>query len=231
MAMRIRQRLSARAALSLLFVLGLSYSTSAQLDPRRGPLGCVPVSERTMEVGCYILVSDKLGELPAAPRYWHLDSYPNRAAAEAAQGARGTVVEALGQVWLMTIAEAGWRASGSEHVAEIGPLAVKAGLSYTAAYMEAIMFPGAETAVHRHPGPEALYPLSGEECMETPEGKFVGVPEGKPVIVPADTPHKLTIIGTEKRRSLALVLHDSAQPWAIRTHDHGLTPTGLCKAS
>ena len=184
-----------------------------------------------MEVGCYILVSDTLGELPAVPLYWHLDTYPSRAAAEAAKGTRGTVVEALGQIWLMTIAEAGWRASAGEHVAEIGPLTINTGTSYTAAYMEAIMFPGAETGVHHHPGPEALYPLSGEECMETPEGKFVGVPEGKPVIVPADMPHKLTITGTEKRRSLALVLHDSAQPWAIRTHDHGWTPKGLCKAS
>ena len=87
-------------------------------------------------------------------------------------------------------------------MAEIGPLFVKAGVSYTAAYIKRIMFPGAETGVHRHPGPEALYPLSGEECMETPEGKFIGVPEGKPVIVPADTPHQLTITGTAKRRSL-----------------------------
>ena len=218
-------------ALGALFVSGLPRPASAQLDPRRGPPGCVPASERAMEVGCYILVSDKLGELPAVPLYWHLDTYPSRAAAEAAKGAKGTVVEALGQAWLMTIAEAGWRASAGEHVAEIGPLMINTGTSYTAAYMEAIMFPGAETGVHRHPGPEALYPLSGEECMETPEGKFVGVPERKPVIVPADMPHKLTITGTEKRRSLALVLHDSAQPWAIRTHDHGWTPKGLCKAS
>ena len=229
--MRLRPIRLLGAALSVLFASGLVHPASAQFDPRRGPPGCVPASERTMEVGCYILVSDPLGELPAAPLHWHLDSYPSRAAAEAAKGARGTVVEALGQVWLMTIAEAGWRAPGGEHVAEIGPLSVKEGISYTAAYMEAIMFPGAETGVHRHPGPEALYPLSGEECMETPEGKFIGVPEGKPVIVPADTPHKLTITGTEKRRSLALVLHDSAQPWAIRTHDHGWMPKGLCKAS
>ena len=228
----MRSRLMYQAvAFGALFALGLPHSVSAQLDPRRGPPGCVPASERTMEVGCYILVSDKLGELPAVPLYWHLDTYPSRAAAEAATGPRGTVVEALGEIWLMTIAEAGWRASGGEHVAEIGPFMVSAGTSYTAAYMEAIMFPGAETAVHRHPGPEVLYPLSGEECMETPEGKFVEVPEGKPVIVPADTPHKLTIIGTEKRRSLALVLHDSTQPWAIRTHDHGWTPKGLCKSS
>src|SRR4051794_11216989 len=124
-------------ALGALFVSGLPHSVSAQLDPRRGPPGCVPASERAMEVGCYILVSDKLGELPAVPLYWHLDTYPSRAAAEAAKGTRGTVVEALGQIWLMTIAEAGWRASAGEHVAVIGPLTINTGTRYTAAYMEA----------------------------------------------------------------------------------------------
>ena len=78
--MRLRT-VSLGAALGVLLVSGLSHPALAQLDPRRGPPGCVPVSERTMEVGCYILVSDPLGELPAAPLYWHLDSYPSRAAA------------------------------------------------------------------------------------------------------------------------------------------------------
>ena len=40
--------------------------------------------------------------------------------------------------------------------------------------------------------------------------------------------HRLSITGTEERRSLALVLHDSSQPWVIRTHEHGWTPKGLC---
>ncbi len=211
-----------------LAALTTSVPASAQPDPRRGPPGCVPVSERQMERGCYILVSDPLGQLPPEPLHWHIDAYPSRAAAEAAKGPRGTVVEALGRTWLMSVAEAGYRSPGGEHVAEVGPLATKPGTAYTAAYMEGIMLPGAESSVHHHPGPEALYTLAGEECMETAAGRSVGRPGGAPIVVPADVPHKLTITGTEERRSLVLVLHDSSLPLLMRTHIHGWTPKGLC---
>jgi quercetin dioxygenase-like cupin family protein len=181
-----------------------------------------------MERGCYILVSDPLGELPAGLLYWHIDAYPSRTLAEAARRPRGTVVEALGKVWLMSVAEAGYRAPGGEHVAKVGPLPTTAGKSYTAAYMEGIMMPGAVTGVHHHPGAEAIHTLAGEECMETPMGRSIGRPGDPPIIVPAGIPHRLTITGTAERRSLALVLHDSSQPWVIRTHEHGWTPKGLC---
>ena len=152
--------------------IATALPASAQLDPRRGPPGCVPASERQMERGCYILVSHPLGELPSWALFWHIDAYPGRAAAEAAKRPRGTVVEALGRTWLMSIAEAGYRppGGGGERVAEVGPLTTKAGTAYTAAYMEGIMLPGAVTGVHRHPGPEAIHTLAGEECMETPGG-------------------------------------------------------------
>ena len=203
----------------------------AQLDPRRGPPGCVPVVERQMERGCYIMLEHRLGALPAgAPLHWNVAAYPDRAAAEAARGPRGAVVEALDRIWLMSLAEAGYRPAGGEHVAEVGPLRIEVGVPYTAAYMQGIMLPGAETGVHRHPGPEVILTLAGEECMETPAGRLVGRPGGEPVIVPPHVPHRLTITGTEERRALALVLHDSNQPWAIRTHEHGWTPRGLCRA-
>lgn len=83
------------------------------------------------------------------------------------------------------------------------------------------MMPGAVTGVHHHPGPEAIHTLAGKECMETPAGRSVGRPGNPPIVVPAGVPHRLTITGTEERRSLALVLHDASQPWAIRTHEHG----------
>ena len=214
-----------------LAALATALPASAQLDPRRGPPGCVPASERQMERGCYILVSHPLGELPSGALFWHIDAYPSRAAAEAARGPRGTVVEALGGTWLMSIAEAAYKPpGGGERVAEVGPLATNAGTAYTAAYMEGIMLPGAATGVHHHPGPEAIVTLAGEECMETPAGRFVGRPSGAPIVVPADVPHRLTITGTAERRSLALGLHDSSQPWAIRTHEHGWAPKGLCGA-
>jgi hypothetical protein len=137
----------AAAAGCLLGALAASDPAYGQLDPRRGPPGCVPVAERQMERGCYILVSDPLGEIPAGLLYWHIDAYPSRAAAEAARKPRATVVEALGRVWLMSVAKAGYRAPGGEHIAEVGPLLTTVSISYTAAYMEGIMMPSMYAAV------------------------------------------------------------------------------------
>jgi hypothetical protein len=44
------------------------------------------------------------------------------------------MIEALGGVWLSTIAEPGWRPRRGIRVAEIGPLAIKPGVSYPAQY-------------------------------------------------------------------------------------------------
>jgi quercetin dioxygenase-like cupin family protein len=187
---------------------------------------CKPVSERTGEVGCWIMADVPLGELSRAAVFWHLDSYPSRAAAEAAKGPHGTVIEALGQVWLFTIGEAGWRPGGGVRVAEIGPLLVKSGEKYTARYMEAIFTPGMTSNVHRHPGPEAWYTTAGEVCLETPDGKIVGR-AGESTIVPAGPPMHLTATGTEQRRSLVIILHESSQRSGIQVTDW--TPKGLCK--
>lgn len=88
---------------------------------------CRPVSERTSEVGCWIIADQPLGQLTEAQTFWHLDVYPTRAAAEEAKGPRGTVVESLGKVWLLTVERAGWRPSKGKRIAEIGPLPIVAG--------------------------------------------------------------------------------------------------------
>src|SRR5689334_8198366 len=86
---------------------------------------CRPIGERTADPGCWITAHSTLGVLPNAPLFWHLDTYPTRSAADAARGPRGTVVESLGRVWLLTVDVSGWRpAAGGERVAEIGPLPV-----------------------------------------------------------------------------------------------------------
>jgi hypothetical protein len=60
------------------------------LAPRIGPgdaMGiCKPVSERTGEVGCWIIAHEPIGQLNQSQMFWHLDVYPTRAAAEAAKG-------------------------------------------------------------------------------------------------------------------------------------------------
>ena len=190
--------------------------------------GCIPVSERAgRQFGCFVTASEVLGELGDGPVYWHLSQYPSRAAAEGAHVAGSTVVESLGSAWLFAIADFGWRPASGEHIAEIGPLPVVDGVRYTAQYMEAVFRPGMKSVVHRHPGPEAWYTLSGETCLETPEGTMVGRPGGQHVIVPGGPPMELTATGTEVRRSLVLILHDSSQPPGSLAPDW--TPKGLCK--
>jgi quercetin dioxygenase-like cupin family protein len=189
---------------------------------------CKPVSQRTGETGCWITANAVLGQLPQAPIFWHLDTYSTRAEAEAAKGPRGTVVESLNKVWLFSIDVAGWRAAGGARVAEIGPLPVRADAKHTAQFMEAIFTPGMTAPAHRHSGPEAWYTLAGETCLETPEGKMVGKAGGSHVIVPGGPPMHLTATGTETRRALVLILHDSTQPPTTPVHDW--VPKGLCRS-
>ena len=178
--------------------------------------------------GASALASVPVVELPEGQIYWHLDTYRTRAEADAFGGPRSTVVEAFGKVWLFTIAEAGWRPTGGVRVATIGPLRVNPeGRPYRASYMQAATSPGFQTDVHQHGGPEALFTLSGEVCVETPEGKLVGRAGGDPLLINGDFPMQLTSVGSEMRRSLVLILHDATQPWKVPSTSPW-TPKGLC---
>jgi quercetin dioxygenase-like cupin family protein len=177
-------------------------------------------------VGCYMTGSEQLGVVSSTPLYWHLDRYPTLEAARAARQGHGTVAEAHGRVWLFTIAEVEWRPLGGERVARVGPLPLTARRAYTAYYIEGVVPPGARTPPHRHAGPEAWYVLEGTNCLETPEGvRTAGA--GQSLIVPEGPPMVLTGVGPTTRRSMAVVVHDAAQPWTILSTDW--TPKGACQ--
>ena len=188
---------------------------------------CRPATERTGDVGCWIVGHDAIGTLAESEVFWHLDAYPSRAAAEAAKGPRGSVVESLGKIWLLSIEPRGWRAAGGERIAEIGPLPVSAGEAYSAQYMEAIFTPGMTAPVHTHGGPEAWYTMAGETCLETPDGAQTGRAGGQYVIVPGGPPMHLTATGSVQRRALVLILHETSKPATTLVKDW--TPKGLCK--
>src|SRR2546421_8028412 len=165
-----------RRALGLLAGTALTLLALGSGDVARGveprmEARCLPVSQRTSSVGCWIKAQESLGPLPQTPIFWQLSTYPNLAAAEAAKSPGATVMEALDQVWLFTIGAAGARAPDGTSIAEIGPLPVKGGAEYTAQYMEAIFPPGAETRPHTHPGPEAWYHAARGVCLAPPDGK------------------------------------------------------------
>jgi quercetin dioxygenase-like cupin family protein len=187
---------------------------------------CRPVGERTQEIGCWIIEQQSLGKLQSASLFWYLDRYGSREEAQAAKGPKGIVFEAYGSSWLSTIEQAGWRQPGAERVAVIGPLRIKPGVDYTAQYMEGTFTPGMRTQPHYHPGPEAIYTLTGEVCFEMPHGKIVGQ-AGEGIVMESGHLHTLTATGPEQRRSLALVIYESAQPW--RSPSAAWEPQGLCK--
>ena len=166
-----------------------------------------------------------LGVVSATPLYWHLDNYPTVAAATAARQGHGTVAEAHGRVWLFTIAEADWRPQGGQRVARVGPLPLVAGRAYEAYYIEGVVPAGARTPAHRHAGPEAWYVLEGTNCLETPDGVRTAS-AGETLIVPEGPPMVLTGVGPTTRKSMAVIVHDAAQPWTIVTT--GWTPKGAC---
>jgi quercetin dioxygenase-like cupin family protein len=223
----IRARARLPVFVGALFLV--TFFAYAQSSAQSAGFGiCRPVSERTGEVGCWIIPDTPVGRLDQPQVFWYLDVYPTRAAAEKAKEAGGNVLESLGKVWLLTIGKAGWRPSAEgERIAEIGPIPVIAGREYSALYMEAILDPGMTSAIHTHSGPEAWLTVAGETCLETPEGKFVGRPGGRSVIVPAGSPMLLTATGAEQRRALTLILHESSERPTTVVHDW--TPKGLCK--
>ena len=218
---------TATSCLLLMFLI--QASASGQTPPRRT---CLPISERAgRDVGCWLIVAEPLGQLPQSEVFWHLDTYTTRAAAEAAKGPRGTVVEALGKVWLSTIGDAGWRPPGGVRVAEIGPIFVKAGEQYTAQYAEGISNPGEVTPKHRHPGPEAWYTTTGGFCAEASDGTTYLGTAGQGIIIQADhtgwSMMTLVATGAGVRRSIFLVLHQSAHNWTAPAPEW--TPKGVCK--
>ena len=223
----IRRCCNISPVVSLFCLTVLSLGSQALAQPVSGEV-CKPISDRTGDLGCWIIAHEPIGQLNQSQVFWHLDVYPTREAAEAAKGPQGTVVDSLGKTWLLTIAEEGWRPIGGERVAEIGPLPITAGEKYSAQYMEAIFTPGMTSRAHTHSGPEAWYTLTGETCLETPQGKQVGRAGGQHVIVPGGPPMHLTATGTETRRAIVLVLHNSSKPASSPASDWA--PKGLCKA-
>jgi len=193
-------------------------------------------ADRKAEEGCYTTAIADVGQLPATPIYWHLDTFPSRAAAEASVGPRSTVVESQHRHWLFTIAGASWRPQGGERVAMIGPLVIDPAVPYTARYQEAVIAPGFQDGIgkgHWHPGPEAWYVLEGGQCLETPSGVKTGR-KGETMLAPEGEPMAIASLGPDLRRTVFLVLHRSSHPYVMREpmtpdapHAHW-QPTGAC---
>ncbi|AOH85769.1 hypothetical protein AWL63_19265 [Sphingomonas panacis] len=174
-----------------------------------------------------LLTRQSLASLPSGPLYWHLDRFASQEAAEHAAASTSSVVKAFGEVWLFTIESRSWRAKGGKHASPVGPLPVQPAQSYAAEYLRSIFTPGMTSPLHVHSGPEAFYAVSGDTCLETPEGVQLGRGRGNSLVIRGGPPMLLMATGKAPRKSFALILHDASQPPTTLIHDWH--PQGLCE--
>jgi quercetin dioxygenase-like cupin family protein len=185
----------------------------------------VPPGQKRPDFGCFNIASEEGLQFPGRQVYWHVRTFTNRASAYAARSATGIVVEEDGRVWLSEFGSRDLIVKGGQAVATVGPLQLPPAKSFTAVLSYAVMRPGDRSRVHTHPGPEGRYMIVGEQCLETPSGAN-RAKAGGTMTVPPNVPMELSITGTEVRKSLVLVIHDSAQVRGIASQ---WTPPGACR--
>ncbi|MEO6209419.1 MAG: hypothetical protein ABIQ10_04745 [Gemmatimonadaceae bacterium] len=184
----------------------------------------IPAGQKRPEFGCTNIATETQLKFTESDVYWHLQTFPSRAAAEARKSKTGIVVEEDGRVWLSEFGPRDLIVTGGQPITIVGPLKLPLAASYTAVLSYAVMRPGDRSRVHTHPGPEGWYMIVGEQCLETPAGA-TKAKAGETMTVPPNVPMQLSITGTALRKSLVLVIHDSARP---RGTPSQWKPVGAC---
>jgi quercetin dioxygenase-like cupin family protein len=175
-----------------------------------------------------LLAKVEIGSLGDQPVFWHLYTYPTSADAQAASTRQAATAEAFGRHWLFAIADSDWRPRAGQLIAKIGPLPLKPAAAFTAEYLRSVFEPGMTAPVHVHSGPEAFFALTGDTCLETPEGAQVAKGPSNTLIIQGGPPMLLMATGSEVRRGFALILHDSSMPPTTLVDDWHAK--GLCRA-
>ena len=186
-----------------------------------------PCSDKE-EVGPACLIGHRnLSATPKKPLYWHLELFKSVKAAQLGAGPNGTVVTAYGKTWLFTIERREWRSKRGKHIAAIGPLALEPAAAYSVHYLRAIFTPGMTAPAHVHSGPEAFFALTGDSCLETPDGAQVARGPRNKLLVRGGPPMILMAVGKVPRRGFAVIVHDARLP--PTTLVNNWQPRGLCE--
>jgi quercetin dioxygenase-like cupin family protein len=179
--------------------------------PPRPPVKCMENSpERRGEEGCTILANRPLHRR-ADNAYWHIDRFDSLEAATTVAGPDGVAAEAHGSFWLMTLGPRTDDHHGGQHVASIGPVVAPAADHDSMRVQSSLLMPGATTPAHTHPGPELLYIVDGEQCMEM-EASSSRLGAGQSFVVPGGAVHRGRVIGQKPRRALGLALYSGDHP-------------------
>jgi quercetin dioxygenase-like cupin family protein len=220
-----------RIGIALLLLLGKPPPVAAEspvhMPSAAAPHICVVVTpgEARPEFGCFRIGVAKNLEFSSPTIFWHLQTFPSRAAANEAKSPSGIVVEEDGRVWLSEFGPRNLVPQGGRSVAVIGPLSLVAGKSYDAEIAYSVMAPSDRSRVHTHTGPEAWYVLGGAQCLETPAGTIRGH-AGETMSAAPNGPMQLSVTGADVARALTLVIHDSAQEFGAASD---WKPPGACQ--
>jgi hypothetical protein len=213
------------AVFATLISLFLSAPALAQATSRQ----CKDGNIEDEQAGPACLLShESLGRLNVDSVYWSLDKYPSVEAAQQDAIRGSSVVKAFGNIWLFTVGPVASRPLNGEHVAQVGPISIDKNTSYDAEFLKSTFSPAMTAPIHVHSGPEAFYAVSGDTCLETPDGVQVGRGAGNSMVVRGGPPMLLMALGHEPRKGFALILHDPSYP--PTTLVHHWTPKGLCQA-
>lgn len=175
---------------------------------------CVPDSpERHGGTGCSTLEDRRLSEQWQEPAalYWHIDEFESLAEARRHAGPTSAAFEAHGRAWLASVGPRTSAHQGGTHRADIGPLVVERGRPLSMMIMSAYFEPEQITTVHVHSGPEAIFVVEGEQCMQLKDSATL-TRAGETAIAPSGEVMQLVATGKGPRRALVLVLHDADRP-------------------
>ena len=179
---------------------------------QRPPISCMENSpERNGEEGCTILTNRRLVVVFSKTVYWHIDRFESLEAAMKEARANSVAAEAHGSFWLLTVDTNAEDHYGGHHITSIGPLLLPAADSFAMRVQSSLLKPGSKTPAHTHPGPEVVYVVEGEQCMEM-LNICMRLGPGQFYIFPGETIHRGTVAGNKARRALGLNLYDAAHP-------------------
>src|SRR5262249_40293861 len=124
---------------------------------------------------CAIVAHQTFASLPKDPIVLRVETFPTAQAAEDSATPASATVEAAGKIWLLTLATKRERSQSGTSITEIGPITgIPAATRYEMQVADADFGPAANPAiskaVHTHSGPEIWYLITGEQCLETPDG-------------------------------------------------------------
>jgi hypothetical protein len=168
------------------------------------------------------VVEKKVAELPSGPLYWRLENFPTLVQAQGAAGPTSLAAEVAGKVWLFTLAPKDGATPGGTKVVEIGPLPIGTPFPPLNAseYLLRVNLaggpPGAKTPIHKHPGNEAFYVLSGKLGVNTYSGLFYAE-AGTTMVGPGigdHAPMEVLNAGTIDLEALAIFVVDANRPFS-----------------